>query len=385
MTGRLLPIQEAAFAIVANGFTEGGPAQAVRDFLIARRAARVVAVFHPLSSSDPARHEMSIWERGQPVDRRVWRLPSRPPFTYPLDLFTPLSMPGVDCWFGFNALACWRGIRARRAGRTKQAIYWCVDFVRSRFGSGPLTRLYESLDGYCCTKADFRFDISQAAALARDARHAGRTLAPTRIVPMGAWIDQVAVTPEDGRISQKVVYLGNLVRTQGGTVLIDALAKLAKRNARFTAEVIGRGPLMDEMQSKAHGSGISDRVRFYGYVEDHRDVERILAGSAVGVAVYDTEVESFTRWADPAKLKSYLAAGLPVILTDVPPNAKALAEAGAAVIVPFEAGGIADAIEKVLSDDNQWRRMRQAALDCAKQYDWTKILGDALATAGYRL
>ena len=383
MTDRLIPIQNAGFAIVANGFAEGGPAQAVRDFLVRRRAGRVVAVFHPLTRDDAGRHEMTTWENGVLVTKRTWSLPSRPPITFPLDLLTPISMPKVDCWFGFNALACWRGIRARDRRQTQKAIYWCVDFVRSRFGPGLVTRFYERLDGFCCSRADLRFDISQPAAEARAARHAGRRLAPTRIVPIGAWLDQVVVTPQDGYRSRSVIYLGNLIRTQGGPMLLDALAVLAKRHQPFTAEIIGRGPLLEELQAKAREAGIADRVRFHGYVEDPHAVDRILASGAVGVAAYDTEIESFTRWADPAKLKSYLAAGLPIIVTDVPPNANMLAEANAAVIAPFRAAAIADAIEQVMSDGEMWKRRRQAALDVVKQFDWANILSGALETAGF--
>jgi glycosyltransferase involved in cell wall biosynthesis len=384
VSDQLGQIQEARFAIVANGFTEGGPAQALRDFLVSKRARQVITVFHPLSSTDPSRHEMTVWERGAVVRNRAWKLPSRPPLTFPLDLVAPISMPEVDCWFGFNALACWRGILARRRRKARKAVYWCVDFVRSRFGGGALTRLYEFLDGYCCEMADYRFDISQPAADARSARHRGRDLAPTTVVPIGAWLDRAVSTPEDGYRSRKVIYLGNLVPTQGGPLLLEALVILARRNYAFSAEIVGRGPLLTEMQSIVRASQIADRVHFHGYVDDHRDVERILAGGSVGVAPYDTEVESFTRWADPAKLKSYLAAGLPIVLTDVPPNAKALQQAGAAVIAPFRPEAFADAIQTVLSDELAWRRRREASLALAKEYDWNNILSDAMQTLGFR-
>ena len=71
-------------------------------------------------------------------------------------------------------------------------------------------------------------------------------------------------------------------------------------------------------------------------------------------------------------------------MTDVPPNASMLAEANAAVIVPFRADAIADAIEQLMSDGEMWKRRRQASLDVVKQFDWTNILGGALETAGFQ-
>ena len=64
----------------------------------------------------------------EPRVRRV-RLPSRPPFTYVLDPFVPLWPERVDGWFGFNNLACARGLLARRLGRADTVVYWAVDFV----------------------------------------------------------------------------------------------------------------------------------------------------------------------------------------------------------------------------------------------------------------
>ena len=57
-------------------------------------------------------------------------------------------------------------------------------------------------------------------------------------------------------------------------------------------------------------------------------------------------VNRILRQADPGKLKVYLAAGLPILLTDVPPNAQELAAIGGAEIVPADAGAFADAIER---------------------------------------
>jgi glycosyltransferase involved in cell wall biosynthesis len=118
-------------------------------------------------------------------------------------------------------------------------------------------------------------------------------------------------------------------------------------------------------------------------VEDHTTIERILAAGSVAVAPYDTEIDSFTRFADPGKLKVYLAAGLPIVLTDVPPNARALADAGAAELCAFSPAALADAIERVLASPELWRRRREAALRTAREYDWPAVLAGALAALGF--
>lgn len=375
-------IENARFGIVSNGFATG-PAQPLRDFLVDRGAALVTTIFHPLMKIGEPQHEVKVWERGRLVRERVYKLPSRPPLTYPLDLLVPLWPPKVDLWVGYNALATWRGLEARRLGRAGQVVYWGVDFVRDRFGRNPVTGLYEWLDGHCCRRADARFELSEAARQARDRRHAEHPLAPSYVVPMGAWMEGIPTTVPDGDRAHKVVYLGSLIATQGGLMLMEALGVLAREGVPFTAEVVGRGPMEEQMRQRAGAVGIADRVKFHGFVADDNEVATILASGSVGVATYDPNVESFTRWADPGKLKNYLGAGLPIVLTDVPPNAHELASVGVAELVEYDAQAIAHAIRRVLDSHAEFEVRRAAALRYRTQYDWTRIMTTALANVGY--
>jgi hypothetical protein len=177
-------LRDSRFVIASNGFAEG-PAPALRDYLVEKRAGTVTTITHPLLPDDGSDHVVTRWQAGVQVGTRTVKLPSRPPWTYPLDLFVPPWPPTADAWFGFNATACLRGLIARRTGRARRVIYWCVDYVDERFGTGFLTQVYEWLDGVGCRSADARFELSMAAARARDRRHAGKPLVATRVVPWG--------------------------------------------------------------------------------------------------------------------------------------------------------------------------------------------------------
>jgi glycosyltransferase involved in cell wall biosynthesis len=384
-SGHSRAIAESTFVLAANGLNDSPPAAPVRQFLNAHGARRVVAIYHPLEPEGDPRHEIIVHEGGVEVDRRQVRLPSWPPFTYPLDMLVPLWPPKVDGWVGFNNLQCARGLAARRMGRAVCVVYWTIDFVPDRFGPGALTRLYERVDAWCARAADARFEVSEAAAEARGARLGlgpGEG-APVRVVPMGAWIDDVPNVPEDGWRARRVMFLGHLVARMGIGLMLEALSLLAERGVEFEAEVIGRGPLEAELRERARAVGLTDRVTFHGFVEDHRDVEAILARGSVALAPYDTEVESFTRFADPGKLKSYLAAGLPIVLTDVPPNAAELADRAGAELVAYDAGALADAVERALASPEEWARRRAAALSYARSFDWNTLLRDAWSAVGF--
>lgn len=376
-------IQASTFAIACNGMVRGGPAPALEQFLVSQRCRRLIAMYHPLTPDDPGKHDVLIYEDGKLVSSHTYRAPSRPPVTYPLDWLFPVFPPHVDCWIGFNPWACVRGIASRRLGRADSAVYWCIDYSENRFGRSPLTTIYEWVDGFCCRHADLRIDVSEQAAHARNARHKNHNLAPTQVLGMGAWLDRVPSTSPEEYRRRKVLYLGNLVRTQGGSTLIDALALLARRGVDFSADIVGRGPLEQELKEQARVSGIWDKIVFHGFIEKDEEVERILASASIGVAPYDSEIETFTRWADPAKLKSYLAAGLPIVVTDVPPNARRLEQAGAAEIVKFDPQAIADAIARLLDSPEEWKRKRAAALELRKEFDWNVMIPQALGWLGF--
>ncbi|MER3412409.1 MAG: hypothetical protein C4305_09030, partial [Thermoleophilia bacterium] len=69
-----------------------------------------------------------------------------------------------------------------------------------------------------------------------------------------------------------------------------------------------------------------------------------------------------TAYADPGKLKAYLAAGLPIVMTEVPPNASELASKAGAEIVSFDENALAKGIASVLNSPVEWRARRRAAL-----------------------
>ena len=341
-------------------------------------------MLHPLTAEQGTRHVVTTYGDGRRLTERTIRVPLRPPLSYAVDPLVPLLPPRVDAWFGFNPLACARGLVARRLGRAGRVFLWSVDFVPDRFGAGtPLTRLYDRLDRLCCVRADARVELSEAARKGRNRRHGlAADAAPAHVVPMGAWVERVPTTPPDGHELRRAVFLGHLVPRQGVDLLLEALALAHTRDGRLTAEVIGGGPLEATLRERAHVLGLGGVVRFHGFVPDHGEVERLLADASVAVAPYRPGEGTFTEYADPGKLKAYLAAGLPILLTDVPPNARELASSAGAEVVPYDAAALAEALVRLLDSPGEWRSRREAALAYARRFDWNVLLADALRRLG---
>src|SRR5260370_33960871 len=126
--------------------------------------------------------------------------------------------------------------------------------------------------------------------------------------------------------------------------------------------VVGDGPYRATVERQSIELGVADAVEFAGFIDDHHEVERRLAGCSLGLAPYVPDPESFSRFADPGKVKIYLACGLPVILTNVPPIAPLLEERGAGRIVPYEAAAVTEVVIEYLTDRERLERARTAAI-----------------------
>lgn len=370
--------------ITSHGKDEAPPAVGVWQYLVARGAKRVDTIFHPLLREEGTLRRHTIYERDRKARRRTYRMPSRPPYSFPLDAVA-MPAPRADLWIAFNNLLTARGLVERRRGRVSQVAYWAVDFVPDRFGTGPLTTIYDALDAYCCRAADHRVDLSQAALDGRTARHGltERDSAPAQVVPVGAWIDRLPSAPENGHERRRVVFIGHLVERMGLGLALEAVGRLAERGVTIEVDVAGHGDQEQELRALAKRLGIADHVTFHGFISDQERLARLLADASIALAPYKPDPSSFTRYADPSKLKGYLAAGLPILLTDVPPNAGELEREAGATILPYEPDAWAVAIERTLADPAEWRRQRSAALTYARRFDWNVLVGDALARMGF--
>lgn len=370
-------ISESTFIISANGFADG-PSQALQEYLIKHKAKQVVTIAHPLVAETAGTHVVTDYKNGKSTTRTV-NLLNKPPYTYGFDLVTPLKLPKATVWFGFNNLACLRGLARRKAGRVDRVVYWAVDFVADRFGKNPLTHVYKKLDKTVCRTVDSRVELSKVGVVERN-KYLGLTkkdIAPTQVVPMGAWLDRTPKTKTSAWTKHKVVFLGHLIPRQGVDTLIKAVAILKKQGVEVTAEIIGGGPIKEELEALSTKLNVAKQITFHGFVADHKEVETILASATYAVAPYVKDKTNFVQFSDAGKLKAYLGAYLPIVLNDVPNNAQDLKKAGAALISEDNPESFAKAMTVWLTDETAWQKARSAAQTVAQEFDWDNLLKKA--------
>lgn len=137
--------------------------------------------------------------------------------------------------------------------------------------------------------------------------------------------------------------VANLIPYKGHADLIDALAQVADRlPAPWLLLCLGRDDgIGAALRQRAEAAGIAGNIRWLG---SRRDVPQILAASDVGLLT--SHQEGFSN----AVLEG-MAAGLPMVVTDVGGNAEAVVDGDTGYVVPaHEPQALAAAILRVASD-----------------------------------
>jgi glycosyltransferase involved in cell wall biosynthesis len=166
----------------------------------------------------------------------------------------------------------------------------------------------------------------------------------SRVVPNGADLDRVdrAIAtrrppPSPGGFT--VISVGRLERVKDPLTLMNAFARAVGHDARSRAMLIGAGELSTTIESRARELRLQDRVVLTGLVP--RD--------DVFVACADADVFVSTSHGEglPVAVLEAMAAGCPVILSDIPPHREL---ADGADFIPFagpgDVDGFADAIRR---------------------------------------
>jgi glycosyltransferase involved in cell wall biosynthesis len=142
-----------------------------------------------------------------------------------------------------------------------------------------------------------------------------------RVIQNGIEVEAVVqATPLPGGRPPRAVHVARLNRIKDQGTLLRAARLVADTVPGFTLDIVGDGPMHDDVHALAADLGLGDVVRFHGFRDD---VGAVLAESDLFVLPSLSEGISIT-------LLEAMAAGLPVVTTDVGGNRE--------VVLPGETG-----------------------------------------------
>ena len=365
--------------VLATHYHSTGAPLELEGFLRSR-AETLLFIAHPLYKDSRA----SYWRRysrGELVAAGEWPAP-RGPTRYIREIARTIAIVGAtheafDAFIAADNLLALAGFWLRRRRRVRNVVLYSIDFSPRRFRNQLINRIYHRVDRFAAQHADLCWGVSEAIFIARQERDKLPAQSHQVVVPVGAHFERIRRLHLSEVSGRQIVFVGNLNETQGLQLIIDALPAILSALPDATLLVLGDGPYMSSLKAQVERLQVQDSVEFAGFIEDHSEIERRLAGSALAVATYVPDPLNFSRFADPMKIKTYLACGLPVVMTDVPEIAHSIERQGAGCIVPYDADAAAAAIIRYLADPRMLQQAREAAGQVAIDYQWDRIFEGA--------
>jgi phosphatidylinositol alpha-mannosyltransferase len=170
-----------------------------------------------------------------------------------------------------------------------------------------------------------------------------------------------------------VAFLGRIDEPRKGlAILLAALAELDTSGSEVPhLFVAGPGDVAEAADSVP--AALTDRVEFLGLVSEP-DKAALLASVDAYIAPH-TGGESFG-----IVLIEAMAAGAPVIASDLEAFCSVLGDTGAGVTFPVsEPAGLAERLRQVLGDDDLRARMSRAGRERAGDFDWESVAARIMA------
>lgn len=277
-----------------------------------------------------------------------------------------------DLFIGFEAINALAGVLLRCIGRVRRVVYYVSDYSPHRYAVRWFNALYLWLDRQAAMRADVIWDVSATMQPARiDAGLDPQKSAPVIRVPNALYPEQIQHLSMSEIIPYSLVFLGTLGEENGPGLVIEALPFILTRFPAVRLHMVG-GPQseVESLKDIANVFGVANAIVWHGFIADRVKVSTMIRRFAVGLAPYRA-IEGSVRWyADATKIRAYLAAGLPVITTSVPPLGKEAASFGAAVMVDDTPQRIAAAVIHIFSDMTLYTTMRERAIAFAKDNTW---------------
>lgn len=224
------------------------------------------------------------------------------------------------------------------------------------------------------TQSIFRAAATHCSTLITDSRFSQGELAralgipPERIVPIHLGVDPpspVAIAPalDTSSYEPYILFVGTSERRKGVDVLIAALNRLKSRHPRLTLVLTGaRGDAVDGTEPIS--------VRELGFVDDRALITLYRHAS---VFAFPSRYEGFGL-----PVLEAMAHGIPVVTT----NTTALPEAAgdaALYVPPDDTAALADAIERILLDEDLAASLRARGIARAQEMSWAKTADATLA------
>lgn len=179
---------------------------------------------------------------------------------------------------------------------------------------------------------------------------------------------ELGLRPAQGQ--RRAVYLGGLQPQRGLDDAIEAVDLLAAQGDNsLQLDIIGTGSHESHLRELARQTDVEERINFHGWLP-HDEALGLVARCQVGLVPHRRTDHTSTTI--PNKLFDYMALGVPVVASRVPPVRRIVEDTGSGLIHrDGDPADLARRLEQAM-ESSRWLRMRQRGREAVdRRYNWS--------------
>lgn len=363
-----------------------GPGHDLRDFLLEQEINKLLLISHPLLYFKEGFKKSSRFElylKGNLINEKNGIFLKMPePVLYVKDFlytifWTLKYCNNPDLFFGVDNLNAFTGLCIRLLFKKTRIIYYVIDYVPVRFKDKIMNNIYHFIEKFAAQYSNTTWNLSPRMIEGREVKWK-RLFSNQVVVPYGIYFDRIKRIPYNKINKHEIIFMGALLEKQGVQLVINALPLIIKKIPDVKFAIIGKGPYEDNLKKLVIKLRLGKYVSFLGHIESHEEMENRIAKAAIAVALYDPKNADFSYYADPGKIKNYLGAGVPVIMTDVPYIAKLIENKKCGFIVGYDTRSLADVIVGIFTDGKIVSEYKNNAVKFGSHLDWKIIYKEGI-------
>ena len=211
-----------------------------------------------------------------------------------------------------------------------------------------------------------RYFTAVSSSLKDEMAALGTAQGSIRVIPNGVDLELFGGQDVFESVRPYLFSMGRLVFKKGYDLLIKAFAEIIQKHYDIDLIIAGRGPEEDNLKDLVGKRGLSERVKFVGFVDGEKKIS-FLKGSSFYVC-------PSRREGLPLSNVEALAAGKPVVAFDVDGNPDIIEHGENGLLAkPGDVEDLASKMQILLRDEKLRERMSKQALEMVKEYDWVEI------------
>lgn len=185
--------------------------------------------------------------------------------------------------------------------------------------------------------------------------------------------------PHDSRL---ILTVGNYRPVKGHEILVRSMVRILTREPRARLVIVGKNT--EKLTPLITGLNLKDKIRLTGQLkfpiyntpENSSREKDILSAIYQNSNIYvSAGIQEGAEGLSLSVLDA-MAAGVPIVATDISGNRDLISNHKTGIVIKANnAGEIADAVLKIISDNNVKHRIVENALKSIRRYDWMEISG----------